>query len=508
MKRTKLIFLSLFSLLLFSCSQDDGKISFTILQVNDVYEIDAIQNNQFGGMARVETIRQELLAKDKNTMFMIAGDFLNPSLVGTMKYEGKKISGRQMVEVMNAMDMDLAAFGNHEFDVKESELQERLNESNFPWISANVFHVRQEQKDTVAFHQKRDGVKSEVKGSFIKEITDEDGTSIKVGFISVCIPSNPKSHVYYTDMFEEIQEEYNSIKDQVDVVLGLTHVKISEDMKIAGLLPDIPLIMGGHEHTRKDEKVGNVIIKKADANAKSAFIHTISFDKASQVTSVDSQFKLIDNTIAFDSRVEKIVKKWDSIMKKEITKVIDNPDEVIYHAEEPLEGRDTPIRSEQTNLGIMIAESMSFSYNDEVDCSFTNGGGIRIDDVLEGEVRSIDIFRVLPYGGSVYKVKMKGSLLIEVLNFGENASGTGAYLQREKRITQENGTWMISGKKIQANKTYTVATIDFLLRGLDIPFLTPDNKGIVSIDQPKEEEMAYDVRKGVIEYMKKLDQEK
>ena len=148
MKLTRLLFLSIFTVFLSSCAEDDGKISFTILQVNDVYEIDAIQNNQYGSMARVETIRQELLQKDANTMTMIAGDFLNPSLVGTMKFEGKKISGRQMVEVMNAMDFDLAAFGNHEFDVKEHELQDRLDQSEFPWISANIFHVRQKEKDS------------------------------------------------------------------------------------------------------------------------------------------------------------------------------------------------------------------------------------------------------------------------------------------------------------------------------------------------------------------------
>ena len=27
-----------------------------------------------------------------------------------------------MIEVMNAMDFDLATFGNHEFDIKENEL--------------------------------------------------------------------------------------------------------------------------------------------------------------------------------------------------------------------------------------------------------------------------------------------------------------------------------------------------------------------------------------------------
>lgn len=507
MKLSKLILVSLFSFLLFSCNQDDGKISFTILQVNDVYEIDAIQNNEFGGMARVETVRQELLKKDKNTMLMIAGDFLNPSLVGTMKYEGKKVSGRQMVEVMNAMNMDLAAFGNHEFDVKEHELLERLNESNFPWISANVFHVREEQKDTVAFVQERAGASQEVKGSFIKELIDEDGTKIKVGFLSVCIPSNPKGHVHYTDAYQAIQDEYNKIKDEVDMVIGLTHVKISQDEKIAELLPDIPLIMGGHEHTRHDRKVGNTIIKKADANAKSAFIHTISFDRSTKKSEVKSEFKVIDSSIPFDSKVQKIVKKWDSVMKVEITKVVANPDEVVYNAKEPLIGKDTPIRSVQTNLGVLIAESMSYSYNNKVDCSFTNGGGIRIDDNLEGEVRSIDIFRVLPYGGSVLKVDMKGSLLIDVLNYGEKAAGTGAYLQREERITNDGGTWKISEKKIQPNKVYKVATIDFLLRGLDIPFLTPKNKGVISVYQPKESELAYDVRKGVIEYMKSINEQ-
>ncbi len=504
MKLPKLFLLSLFSFLLFSCSQDDGKISFTILQLNDVYEIDAIQNNQFGGMARVETVRQELLKKDKNTMLMIAGDFLNPSLVGTMRYEGKKVSGRQMVEVMNAMDFDLAAFGNHEFDVKENELQDRLNESNFPWISSNIYHVREKEKDTIPFYQEKNGAKEEVKGSFIKELIDEDGTKVKVGFISVCIPSNPKKHVYYTDMYESIKEEYNSIKDEVDMVIGLTHIKVSSDEKIAEMLPDIPLIMGGHEHTRKDRKIGDVIIKKADANAKSAFIHTISFDKATSKSIVESEFKLIDSSIPFDDRVQKIVKKWDSVMKTEITKVVDNPDEVVYDAKVPLEGRDTPIRSEQTNLGVLIANSMAFSYDNKVDCSFTNGGGIRIDDALEGEVSSIDIFRVLPYGGSVYKVEMTGSLLTEVLNFGEKAAGSGAYIQRGSMISIENGGWKIHGKTIQPNKTYSVATIDFLLRGLDIPFLNPDNKGVISIYKPKEEELAYDVRKGVIEHMKLL----
>ena len=117
-----------------SCSKEDGKIDFTFLQVNDVYEIAPIQGGKFGGMARVATVHQQLLQENKNTLLLMAGDFLNPSLLGTVKYNGERIRGKQMIETMNAMNFDLVAFGNHEFDLGSKDLQKRLNESNFNWI--------------------------------------------------------------------------------------------------------------------------------------------------------------------------------------------------------------------------------------------------------------------------------------------------------------------------------------------------------------------------------------
>ena len=148
-----------------------------------------------------------------------------------------------------------------------------------------------------------DGISRDIKGSFIKEISDADGTNIKIGFISVCIPSNPKEYVLYKDMFSSIQKEYDLIKEEVDVVLGLTHVKIEHDREIARLLPNIPLIMGGHEHDHKNEMIGDVKITKADANAKTAYIHTINFDKKTKETTISSLLKTIDTSIVDDKKV-------------------------------------------------------------------------------------------------------------------------------------------------------------------------------------------------------------
>jgi 5'-nucleotidase/UDP-sugar diphosphatase len=501
MKYFKPILFFLSVLLLLSCSSDDDKISFTLLQLNDVYEISSIQGGNFGGMARVETIHKELLKENENTMLVMAGDFLNPSLLGGMKLNGEKIRGKQMIEVMNAMNFDLVAFGNHEFDIPEKDLQNRINESSFPWISANVFN---KILDTIKpFYQEIKGVSRSIKGSFIKEISDADGTNIKIGFISVCIPSNPKEYVLYKDMFSSIQNEYNLIKEEVDVVLGLTHVKIEHDREIARLLPNIPLIMGGHEHDHKNEMIGDVKITKADANAKTAYIHTINFDKKTKETSISSLLKTIDTSIVDDKKVKLVVDKWMEVMNSQISKIVENPYEIIYNTKIPLDGRDIPIRSKQTNLGQLIAKSMAYSYDNEVDCSIVNGGSIRIDDQLIGDINSVDAFRVLPFGGSVLKVKMKGSLLNKVLEYGNNAAGSGAYLQRSS-IEMNDTLFSINNNTINPSKTYTIAISDYLMKGFDIPFLTSEHPEVLSVYHPNSIEISSDIRRAMILYLKNL----
>ena len=139
-----IIFFILFS----SCSttrnataaKDDGKIEVVFVQVNDVYEIAPLAGGTQGGMARVATLKKDYKAKNPNTLLVIGGDFLSPSVYNSLQYQGKPIRGQQMVESMNAAGLDLAVFGNHEFDIKENELQDRMNESGFDWFSSNTFH--------------------------------------------------------------------------------------------------------------------------------------------------------------------------------------------------------------------------------------------------------------------------------------------------------------------------------------------------------------------------------
>ena len=65
----------------------------------------------------------------------------------------------------------------------------------------------------------------------------------------------------------------------------------------------------------------------------------------------------------------------------------------------------------------------------EVDLAIMNSGSVRIDDCLQGQITQADIIRVLPFGGSMLTVDLKGSLLTRLLDTGKSNIGTGGFLQ-------------------------------------------------------------------------------
>jgi len=50
-----------------------------------------------------------------------------------------------MIASLNTLGLDFVTFGNHEFDLTETELISRMKESSFTWISSNVFQSESNQ---------------------------------------------------------------------------------------------------------------------------------------------------------------------------------------------------------------------------------------------------------------------------------------------------------------------------------------------------------------------------
>jgi 2',3'-cyclic-nucleotide 2'-phosphodiesterase (5'-nucleotidase family) len=413
-----------------------------------------------------------------------------------------------MVEVMNEMGVNLVAFGNHEFDLKERELQARINESYFEWLGTNVLH--QSGSRLEPFFKDSYGYKYFLPETYIWEVFDyETGSSVKIGFYSACVNDNQREYVYYEDPYQEAQKAYMELlAQQVDIVIGLTHLELPMDLKMAAFLPKTALIMGGHEHESSMDTVGRVVIAKADANAKTVYVHRFTYNKEMKELTLHSELVPIDNQLDDDPTVGGVVEKWQQVLSEEIRVVFPEPYEVIYVAQVPLDGRDITGRNQQSNLGAIIAESFAFAAKKPVDCAFFNAGSIRIDDQLKGNITSVDIFRALPFGGIVVEVELKGSLLKKVLDAGVENKGVGGYLQwHQIEFNPSNRSWKIGGKALDENKVYRVATSDFLFSGREarLEFFKKDNKGVVRWETGKEgdeTDLRNDVRKAVVAFLK------
>jgi len=124
-----LAFLALAGCVASPCT-DRPPVRVQLLLVNDVYQLDPVEGR--GGLARVATLVRALRRETPNTLFVLGGDTLSPSVFSTL------FQGHQMIEAWNLLGLDAAVLGNHEFDFGPAVLRQRMAESRFPWLGANV----------------------------------------------------------------------------------------------------------------------------------------------------------------------------------------------------------------------------------------------------------------------------------------------------------------------------------------------------------------------------------
>ncbi|MBX2939848.1 MAG: bifunctional metallophosphatase/5'-nucleotidase [Ferruginibacter sp.] len=508
----KLSFIMLLGFWVMSCSTSkytsaETSVQVSFVQINDVYEIDALEGGTSGGMARVATLKNQVLAENPNTLLVMAGDFLSPSVYNSLKVDGTPVRGKQMVEAMNAAGMDIAVFGNHEFDIRESELKDRINESTFEWISGNTFNNI--SNVVTPFSKVINGKAYPFPKYLIRTFKNDQGHSIKLGFISVCLPFNKSSYVVYTDPLSTAEMLYHQIKDSCDAVVAITHQAMEDDIELAKRLPELALIMGGHEHDMRLQRVGKVWITKAHANSKSAFINQLRIVRKQTQTKeveVTHELKYLDASVEKHTYTQEVVQKWSAKAAKNFASLGFDAQRIILEKGEELEGRESYVRSTTTNLTKLVIRSMEYAAP-QADVAIVNSGSIRVDDVLKMPLTEYDIIRTLPYGGAITEVEMKGSLLRQVLDIGVQNRGIGGFLQYSESLKNLDGQWTISEVLIQDTSSYRVALTEFLLTGgeANLGFLKPNHPGITEVYPLSNSQFdpRSDIRLAIIRYISK-----
>lgn len=450
----KNILLGAFGVLLFtgclSEKEHDNSVARTadlvIVQINDVYEIAGVNQGREGGLARVQGLVDSLKRTYPQVLLLHAGDFLNPSLIGNLRDSaGNRLKGKHMVDVMNAMEFDAVAFGNHEIDLKYGDLAQRLGEMQFDMISANVFH--QMDSSRKPFFQNE----NEVQPYKTFEVTTSAGIK-KLGVLSVTLPFNRKPYVHYTNVDSSVQYYLKELEQTTDDQVLLTHLERVQDQELAKQVNGVRLIMGGHDHYSFCDTINTAYITKADANARTAWVHFLTWNKSDQQFDVVSELIAIDETIAKNKAVARVVEQWTQFALEATKEDGFDMDAIIYQCRDTLNAKEEEIRSKQTNFGRLVTSSMIYGAENAT-IAVLNSGSIRYDDWLTGDLTEGDILKALPFGGGIKQTEMSYDAVQRMLQVGRTNKGTGGYLQ------------VYMQDSLMPGKNYQVVTSSFVAAG-------------------------------------------
>ena len=461
-------------------------VKVTLVHLNDIYEILPVEGGRSGGLARVATVIKQLRARNPALLTTLGGDYLAPSALGTARVDGQPLAGRQMVDVLNATGLDWATFGNHEFDVSEAAFRAHLTQAKFRLVSTNV----------------TDGTGAPFPGVPASVIVPmvAGGRTVRIGFIGLTIDATRKSWVRYSDAIASARGEVEKLRGKADAIVALTHLSLEQDAEFVTAVPGIDLVLGGHEHENwlmyRGPRFTPVV--KADANGRSLAIVTLAFGARGTRPEVSVRLQRIDATIAPDSAVDAVARRWverafDAFRREGFT-----PEAVVATSTEPLDGRESTVRNRAGRLTDLIAAALAHEAG-TADVALFNAGSVRIDDVLPpGPITEYDIIRILPFGGKVLRASFDGALLSRVLDMGLNNEGLGGFLHAWG-ARREGGTWLVQGRAIEPAGRYTVALTDFLLSGgeTNLGFLTRANPQVHDVEELR------DIRRAVIEEMRR-----
>lgn len=434
---------------------------------NDVYQLEPDSQGR-GGLARLATLTRRLRQEADHTLYALAGDTLSPSPLSSL------LRGRQMIEAWNLLGLDLATFGNHEFDWGPAVVMERMAESRFAWVSTNV----RDQRSGRPF------------GGASSWLRLEWGR-VQVGVIGLTTPdtastSNPGPDVGFEPPLGAARAAFEEL-GRVDLRAAVTHLAVARDRELARAVP-LDVILGGHDHDPMLAEEGATVIIKAGADAVNLGRVEYELGCGAKVLGRRQRLIPVDASIPAAPDVAALVARYAALLEREL-------DTRIGQTAVPLDAREAVIRRQETALGRFLAEAMRRRVGAQV--ALLNSGAIRGNRLFPpGPLTRRDVHELLPFSNVVVLVELRGALLEAALEHAVDIlpRPSGHFLQTAgleytvdptrppgRRVTGV----LVQGEPLDPARLYRVALPDYLALGRDgYPMLREGHVLLAAEDGP------------------------
>ncbi len=441
----------------------EAPLRFVLLHTNDLHgqllprEVRSPSGEgtaRVGGFATigayVAAAREEARTSGADLLLVDAGDWYQ----GTP--EGARTKGGAVVEWMNLVGYDAAALGNHEFDHGLGNLRRLLDLAKFPVLAANVLERKTgERLPGIRPHAvlERKGIRFAFVG-LLAHLTPEL-TTAAIG-----------EELRFIREEEALPGALAAARREADRVFLLTHCGVETDRALARLAPEVPLVIGGHSHTRlaEPQRVGSTLVLQTGAKGDAIGRVEFTVDRATkEIGSIRARLvDLAPGVQGEDPASAAIVRREEAAVRAEMEEEVGT---LLADLPRGSGNGSSP-------AGNLVADAMREA--GAADVAFTNKGGVRAS-LLAGPVTRRSFFELLPFENTVVVLEMTGAEIEEALRSSLRGEGrtpleASGILVRWRRAPEGRGDLVsasLGGAPLDPGRNYRVAVNSFLARGGD-----------------------------------------
>lgn len=412
-----------------------GVKTFTVLYTNDEHGwMEGMEQGQ--GAANLFELWKE------QEGFSVNGPFL--VLSGGDNWTGPAIStwveGESMVELMNAMDYDASAVGNHEFDFGLADFTARAAEANFPYLSANTTW-----KDTGDY-----AIDLGILPYTVKAVAGVDVAIIGLTTTSTSTSTMPSvvAPLNFSDYEVALRKVMPQVlKENPDVLVVVSHVCMRELRPLAEAVADlnISLIGAGHCNELVAEKIGNTVIVGGGFHFSSYAKAQIQVDLEGGQAAAFSYSTHENENHPADSVIADIVSRWRAVSEETLS--------------ESLGFSGGSWSASSAELQSSIVDSW-LEFDTTADIALTNGGGIRAP-LAAGEISLGSIVAMLPFSNTIVATRLTGAEIAIVMEGATRPVIAGMRLEGNRWVLNSTNEPLVD----EAN--YRVLVNSFMYDGGD-----------------------------------------
>ncbi|RLL42124.1 bifunctional metallophosphatase/5'-nucleotidase [Oceanobacillus piezotolerans] len=252
------------------------------------------------GLVKYATAVKEARRKFENVLVIDNGDLIQGTPLMTHYVKEHQDQKNPMIELMNQIKIDAGVIGNHEFNFGKETLNNAIDQSNYPWLAANIMNG--------------DTGKPAYGPPYLSKTLNNGIKVAIVGVTTHYIPNwESPNHIKgldFRDAFQTLKTwvQYIREKEKPDVLIAAYHGGFERDIEtgeptealtgenqgyqMCNEIEGIDVLLTGHQHRSLVGEVNDVLILQPGNNAQGYGMIQIELEKRDTWQIINKKGKL------------------------------------------------------------------------------------------------------------------------------------------------------------------------------------------------------------------------